>query len=462
MNHAVRNQTSSDTSESGNCETIAHQVCDLLAKIHAEHPNWIKQRYQNISFTRQREQLYPKVLALLETSVDGRSISLKITGFLEKILDPKIFSTEAAQRLIRSLLSPSLPINGQYSLEPAQLLLPAAVEVSSQAAIASSPDPESISILLLDVENLDLSNDAELWLAQFCQYPISLKFAFGDWKKLGKRDEVLHRRGYHLIHVPQGKNHADSKMTVVGSSILVHLPTIKEAIVCSNDSDLEDLRSILRFQGLKVSWLQRHKAELKLTHCHTREVHVFKPPKPAQIPSKAAGLEFLSQYFSGDVDKLVPFNQICLEFSREFGFPLTTFTKYYKLGKTPKAFFSNSSNFRVTHDQATSMLYVGLARETSASETASTKTTSSSSKGFSANSLKVVSVGIIRHLIKEQSVETIPVSTVAAAFHQQYGQSMKSMFKNLGINQSVPTFLGTCKNIQVEQIQKQWIVRLSK
>jgi hypothetical protein len=96
----------------------------------------------------------------------------------------------------------------------------------SEVVVSPSPktqvhdnSAEQATILLLDAENMDLPEEAEGWLNDHCRYPITLRFAFANWKKLGDLDKWLHQRGYHLFHVPDGKNNADSKMIVVGASI---------------------------------------------------------------------------------------------------------------------------------------------------------------------------------------------------------------------------------------------------
>jgi hypothetical protein len=244
------------------------------------------------------------------------------------MLEPVFFQTPTYQRLMAAILAKALP--QAEATQGNQSVAPAVTAIENRR---KSPPPltlANVAILLLDAENLDLPATAEQWLAETCHHPIRLKFAFGDWKRLGSRDQDLHGRGYHLIHVPSGKNHADSKMTVIGSSILVHLPSIKEAIVCSNDNDLQDLRNTLHFQGLRVSWLQRHEQSLTLTHCHTQQTELFQLP-PRKVPSQAEGIAFLKAYLATYAEQPVTLSHISAEFLKKLGVPMSTFVKYHGL-----------------------------------------------------------------------------------------------------------------------------------
>ncbi len=115
------------------------------------------------------------------------------------------------------------------------------------------------SLLLLDVENLKISLEVEVFLASICQYPLTTKIGFANWKNpsVSKHDVELYERGYQLIHVPDGKDGADAKMIAIGASILRSYPSVKEVLVCSGDGILTHLCNQLQNQGLTVYWVRR-------------------------------------------------------------------------------------------------------------------------------------------------------------------------------------------------------------
>jgi hypothetical protein len=69
-------------------------------------------------------------------------------------------------------------------------------------------------------------------------------------------------------------------------------------------------------------------------------------------------------------------------------------------------------------------------------------------------------LGIIDHLLKKKESEKILLSTVESTFKQQYGQSITSVLKALTIKQNFPVFLQACSNLNVQFVDKQWIITL--
>jgi len=437
-------------------EAIATQLADALIQLQATHPDWMQARFREQSLAAKRQKLVQKLLTLLQSSPDANTAIDQVIELLTQLLEPVVSETQfypQVRHLIATELSTSIvPMHEQSALWQPELH-------------RDLPQPESnaqaIAILLLDAENIDLSPDAEAWLEKDCIYPLSLKFAFGNWKKLGNRDVDLHQRGYQLLHVPQGKNHADDKMTMIGSSILVHLPTIKAAIVCSNDNGLENLRHTLRFQGLDVSLLQRHQHTLKLTNCKTKQSTTLTLPSSAQMPSVEQGIQYCTTYLSDTGEPKVLLSQLSSAFSKDLGFPISAFVKHHKLAKTPKAFFQQSTQFRVTADKGNSQWYVSNCTQPGSAKVGKLDATHTQKKEFTISTLGCVCVGIAKHLIRQQDGDAVTVGVLATTFHQQYGQSMKTLLEKLEQEPSVPKFLQTCQGLKVYQEDNQWQVALA-
>lgn len=75
-------------------------------------------------------------------------------------------------------------------------------------------------LIFLDAANLCLDNKLKNILEPVAIYLVQGKYAFANWRNLGKKDLDFHQRGYHLIHVQTDKNNADFKMTSLGLSII--------------------------------------------------------------------------------------------------------------------------------------------------------------------------------------------------------------------------------------------------
>lgn len=441
-------------------EAIATKICNALIRIQAERPEWIQVAIRHVSLADKKAPIVQRLSHLLRASSEHDRAIEEVIGFLEKLLDPVVAETQFYQKLTQFLMvqtsATTTASDPDHAVPRIKL-----IQDSHRHQQPPSFDSKSLAILLLDAENIDLSQDAENWLAKFCEHPLTLKFAFGNWKQLGDRDKQLHQRGYHLIHVSAGKNHADSKMTIVGSSIWVHLPRIKEVIVCSNDSDLETLRNTLHFQGLNVRLLQRHQQTLTLTHSQTSKVLVYQLSTPVKMPTLQEGTLFCRQYLAAMPDQKISLSQLSSEFSKQLGFSISAFVKHHNLSKTPKAFFEQSEEFRLLTQKGDPQLYVENFIQESIQSVAS-GLVPNAQKEFTAKALRLVIVGIVKRLLKEQEEQALDVGKVAITFRQQYGKSMKSVLKELGLGQSVPKFLQTCEKITVKKHNTKWVVALAR
>jgi hypothetical protein len=102
--------------------------------------------------------------------------------------------------------------------------------------------------LLVDIENIKIS--AELETAIFNLFPPApiIKIAVGNWQLLKGVDQELVDRGYHLFHVPTGKNNADHELINLGWM----LKDADELIIVSNDKIFIQFAYKLKF-GIKAT-----------------------------------------------------------------------------------------------------------------------------------------------------------------------------------------------------------------
>lgn len=152
--------------------------------------------------------------------------------------------------------------------------------------------PGAIACLLLDAENLNLEASFEQKIKGLSTYPIQVKIAFGNWKKLGKQDLNYHNRSYELIHVPPHQNSADFKLTTFGASLWRYYPQIKEVFIGSGDAAFTHLGNSLQAQGLEVYLVSRLGYQLKVNHLNNQSETLINVIVPENLPTMD---EFLAQ-----------------------------------------------------------------------------------------------------------------------------------------------------------------------
>lgn len=180
------------------------------------------------------EDQLAKFAALLGQQPTPSTVLPVVERMLGKLLIPAFEGSKPYRQILQQVqrLAMELPL-GQLSQDELQNL------------------PWS-GLLLVDAENMNPPKGLEAFLQTVGQYPLRHRLAFGNWRKLGRRDRDLYLRGYQMVHVPSGKNSADIKMAVDTSLITLRNPSIREVFVCSADTDLLHLSYALLSLGVSV------------------------------------------------------------------------------------------------------------------------------------------------------------------------------------------------------------------
>jgi hypothetical protein len=89
--------------------------------------------------------------------------------------------------------------------------------------------PSGVAIIV-DIENIKISAALEAEIVKIFPGEEIIKIAVGNWKLL-KSDIELRARGYHLFHVPTGRDHADREIINLGWL----LKSYTKLVVVSND-----------------------------------------------------------------------------------------------------------------------------------------------------------------------------------------------------------------------------------
>jgi AraC-like DNA-binding protein len=102
--------------------------------------------------------------------------------------------------------------------------------------------------LLVDIENIKISAALEAAIIKLFPPATMIKVAVGNWQLLKGIDQELVDRGYHLFHVPTGKNSADNELINLGWM----LKDADELIIVSNDKIFIQFAYKLKF-GIKAT-----------------------------------------------------------------------------------------------------------------------------------------------------------------------------------------------------------------
>jgi hypothetical protein len=128
--------------------------------------------------------------------------------------------------------------------DPARVIL--------EVAPASISDPQPVSAIFIDIENVQKLEDIERYAAENCQHVINVRLAVGNWGRHNKLTNKFNDHGYHLIHINQAQNSADIKLALLSHELALLYPGLREAVIASNDKGLIHLRNQLMSRGIAV------------------------------------------------------------------------------------------------------------------------------------------------------------------------------------------------------------------
>lgn len=233
-------------------QDISLAIYDAICSAHQHQPDFLQEKYRLQPWG---NKLHKAAFAeKLGARLSSTSDSTKLLEQVDSVLRALICQDQIQSTNFRRFFE-QIRLSIQSSSQANQHLESKSQEHSGTNSPESEPQG-AIAVLLLDAENLQPSLVVESFLTQACAYPLRVKVAFADWRKLGKYDVELHHRHYDLIHVPSGKDMADGKMIVFGSSLHERYPTAKEVLICSSDKVMSNLCTKLRQEGFTVLQLQ--------------------------------------------------------------------------------------------------------------------------------------------------------------------------------------------------------------
>ncbi|HEY9619754.1 MAG TPA: NYN domain-containing protein [Crinalium sp.] len=336
-------------------EKISVSLHATLVSVQQNHPYLLADKYLTVPWESDRckSTFIDKVSLELGRVPEKEDILAKVKQLLGVILIPAFFETSAFKELsanIQALLDESSHQNSQ-NLLPKQ----------------GSSETNAIAILLLDAENIQLSNSEEQLLTKSCHFKLQIKVAFANWKNtnIAQKDAEFHQRGYQLIHVPSGKNSADIKMTAVGSSLFMYYPMIKEVLVCSSDSDLIHLCNTLQSHGLAVHLVQRKANGLTAKNLTTGEIKIFSNQPCVKIPPLETCILWLEVLIrctqEETLNHWIKLSELSQKFRDKHGFTISQIVQTHMPGKKARDIFTEyPSSFVVHQVEGKGEIYVSL------------------------------------------------------------------------------------------------------
>ncbi len=449
---------------------ICSYVCQAIIAIQEQEPELLLERYRNVAWRGSRNQsiLTEKLTEVLRHTLDLDALLQQLQRFLKALLIPEAFNSPTFIELLKKIRQLNSP-----NLTPNALAIPKDIDSAENKSIALSPSsngsasPEvelsdrvtpngkvvslqqqGIAVLLLDAENIQLNTETEQRLTTVCTCPLQVKIAFANWRCMGKQDVEFHQRGYDLIHVPAGRDNADGKMIAVGLSIHERYPKAKEVLVCSSDTVMTNLCNHLQQNGLVVHRVSKQGNNITILNSQNGEKQT-----PTMLPSIEQFINQIKEIIGDEEartsNQWIKLSKISSIFHTKYNLRIKQVVSHHLPGKTVKDIFINQSELAVYQSPEDTEIYLGLFKMPQPNNKVETK-----------SDLEQALVKIITVLAGRTPSSYISVQTLSGQFHQQYGQGIKKILKNLDLNANFPSFLNSCSSFQLRKTGNSWQVAL--
>ncbi len=403
-------------------------------------------------------QATPSLLSPKARSVDWRSPE-KQAWFLQKFVGwiQDAVTVEALRDRVRQAMT--LFFSPEYFAGPDYISLLEAIAPypRPQAEPENCVVPNTIALLLLDVENLKLSAAVEEFLQQLCPHPITVKIAFGDWKKLGKYDVEFHNRQYQLVQVPAGQDHADVKMAAVGSSLFVHYPNVRAAFVCSSDGALQNLCNELSARGLRVFAVKQHGEIVAIEDYNSHQRYTYPPadtlPPLSTVSQWLRSLLQEQQKTTGRV--WLPIAEVLRLLSDRHTVDLPSLLEVKVPPISLESWLHEQSNL-VFYSGADQQGYLTLFDPGSPAPAPSLSTSGAVSLEILEQQLALLT----RMFYHTHPGEQLPLGKLGQVYRTTFGQNVSDILKVQQSELSFLSFLKSRSSFSLLQDQQQWIVAL--
>ncbi|ELR98151.1 NYN domain-containing protein [Gloeocapsa sp. PCC 73106] len=419
--------------------SICNAVYRILFLIKKNHPNWLKEKFrdypwQDLNF---QNNFKHKLKTKLEVVENKDELVNKVIDLFYQIVYPSFFTSVYFEEFIDNLKKNNY-LNNHFD--------------TYHFANSNQNISFALAILLLDTENLYIDINSEKILARVCIYPIKLKFAFGNWRSLGKKDVEFYERGYELFHVPPGKNSADLKMISFGSSIWLNYPNAKEVLICSSDGDLNHLSTTLQHHGITVYKVSRRSDELIVVNSQTTQIKTFCLAQIPEFPSFEDCLDELKLMIRTEQQRTeknwIKLARLQQMFKKKFQLNLQEIIEYHYPDKTLEEVLLNSEQKIVVYkENADNHLYLTLFSEQSEQKAAIKDLLTLDTPA----NLEGALLQIIQQLTPESEQKYVAMSQVASEFQKKYKLSITQVMEKLQLGKKFAKLIQSYDSLKVKK-----------
>lgn len=478
------------------CEKIARFLHAAIVKTQQKRADLLSEAGRTWLQTTSAEGQIARLTALLEQQSTVPALLKAVEWIIEKLFIPAFQGSKPYRQILQRVQRLAIPV---------QILVPSRVPNASRIAPLSPTIPKQssehptqdepsplpwVGLLLVDAENMNPPEALETFLQTVGRYPIRHRLAFGNWRKLGRRDRDLYRRGYQMVHVPSGKNSADIKMAVDTSLITLQNPSIREVFICSADTDLLHLGYALLNLGVSVHCVShRHDGwfeVLNLAQQTTQKVYfdsgegADSAAEPAQQVMKVPTLaetgrslkRLLAQAHQDDPDQPVTMGHLGKLFRDRHHLSaseaLQANSGYKTLGQFLKAHTAFVLSPLHNSKQVVVTLKAVAKDNTPAPQTADIPTPLLP-EGVplrllpitDAQTLEQAIIKLLWSLSSGQPDSQIRLAVLAAYFAHVHQESMSAALKRIGEPKGLPKFLAKCRSLRVQNQGQDWRIALA-
>jgi hypothetical protein len=466
---------------------MARCLCAALLKTQQQRADLLTEAGRTWLQTTSAEGQIAKLTTLLEQPSTVPDLLRAVERILEKLFIPAFKGSKPYRQVLQQVQRLAIPVRFASRIAP---LSPTSPTLPKQFPQDKPSNLPWVGLLLVDAENMNPPKGLEAFLQTVGRYPLRHRLAFGNWRKLGRRDRELYLRGYQMVHVPSGKNSADIKMAVDTSLITLRNPSIREVFVCSADTDLLHLSYALLSLGVSVYRVShRHNGwfeVLNLAQQTTQKVYfdsaegaesatgsaqqVIKVPTLAETGRSLKQL--LAQAHQDQPDQPITIGHLGKLFRDRHHLSaneaLQANSGYKTLGQFLKAHTAFVLSPLPDSKQIVVTLKAATNDNTPAPQTADIPTPLLP-EGLppvllpitDAQTLEQAIIKLLWSLSSGQPDGQIRLAVLAAYFAHVHQESMSAALKRIGEPKGLPKFLAKCRSLRVQKQGEDWRIALA-
>ncbi|MGF1489656.1 MAG: NYN domain-containing protein [Prochloraceae cyanobacterium] len=452
-------------------ESISNCVYQALVIIKRDRPQWLNETARDYPWEDPnfKTRFIYKLVVKLDLSSDRDATISQLIAWLQGLLYPPFFISIHFTNLLEQIRKYTYP---NLEIEAQKFKKISAPKIESDGSYRQkNRDKKPFAILLLDAENISLDCKLEQILINACQYPLKMKFAFANWRSLGKKDWDFHRRGYELIHVPQGKNSADLKMIAFGSSLSLYYPQAKEVFICSSDTDLNPLSTKLQQDNLTVYRVYRRQDRILIFNSSNQTTNSYSLITVDRIPLLEDFISELKNSIRSEQKQTqknwIDLNIISRSFASKYNLSIERVIAHYFPEAKVKDFFDRFKNDFVIHQLGNQKIYITIFEielkeltKNKPSQTSQYLGNSQPSKINELLDLEIALIEIVRILLARSQLDFIPISNVANEFKIIYQMSVSQAIKAIKLDCNYTKFLLERDSFKLKKVKAVYFVAL--